>query len=492
MAETLIDLEQVPWPALLVDPAGVIRRANAAARRIFGARLEGRDPSFSALWAPDNPSTAAQFLGQIRKTTAAVLPAKLRGPMAVSVPFTVTAGEIAQGAERWTLLQLFPGNSAGASEGRAQSVEVNLAQKQKLDCALQLARTVALDFNNTLTTILGHVSHLLSQAAADHPWRAALNEVEKAAGRAAEIANQLAAFSTEDKDARSRAAGNLNQLIRRTVELFRTPQYAGVSWVLQLEPKLLAVKYDEAKVQQAIMKVLENAVQALPSGGRVVVQTRNLELAEPVRDNTALLQPGCYVCIEIADDGCGIAPETLPRVFEPFFTTKPGHRGLGLAWVYGIVTNHGGGVAISNQVGQGTSVRVYLPALKRVVAEKALPEHGLGGGQNILVVDDEEMVLTMAEMVLGAHGYHVHTAPSGEKALELLTRRHFDLLITDMVMPGMNGRELIEKARLLSPATRIVCSSGAAAQMSGPELDILSKPFTSQQLLRKVQEALAS
>ena len=140
-----------------------------------------------------------------------------------------------------------------------------------------------------------------------------------------------------------------------------------VAWTLQLDRKLFAAKFDEAKMQQAFMKIIENALQALRERGRVTVQTRNIELAEPTQDRNVQLAAGAYVCVEISDNGCGIEPDVLPRVFEPFFTTKRGanHRGLGLAWVYGIVTNHGGGVAISSQPGAGTSVRVYLPAEKQ-------------------------------------------------------------------------------------------------------------------------------
>jgi CheY-like chemotaxis protein len=182
-------------------------------------------------------------------------------------------------------------------------------------------------------------------------------------------------------------------------------------------------------------------------------------------------------------------------VFEPFFTTKYGHRGLGLAWVYGIVTNHGGGVAISSQLGQGASVRIYLPAARKVVEEKVITDDELNGKETVLVVDDEEMVLTMAEMVLKSRGYRVLTAASGEEALEVIaqTKSLIDLMITDMVMPKMNGRELIEKVRVITPSTRIVCGTACTRSVViEKQLDFLTKPFTSQQLLRKVKEALTA
>ncbi len=246
---------------------------------------------------------------------------------------------------------------------------------------MQLARTVALDFNNALTSILGHTSLVLSQVEPNHPWRASLLEVEKSAAKAAEIANDLGAFSRQEKEVRSQTAGNLNLLVQRCVEVFQRD--AGLepgAWQLQLERRLFAAKFDEAKMQQALMKVFENAIQALRGHGRVTVQTRNIELTEPTQDRNVRLAAGAYVCVEISDNGCGIEPEVLPRIFEPFFTTKRGnHRGLGLAWVYGIVTNHGGGVAVFSQPGAGTSVRVYLPAENRIIKDDGFTVDDLTG-----------------------------------------------------------------------------------------------------------------
>jgi CheY-like chemotaxis protein len=247
-------------------------------------------------------------------------------------------------------------------------------------------------------------------------------------------------------------------------------------------------------MQQALMKVLENAAQALRPNGRVTVQTRNLELTEPTQDRNARLAAGPYVCVEISDNGCGIEPEVLPRIFEPFFTTKRGgHRGLGLAWVYGIVTNHGGGVAVSSQPGAGTSVRVYLPAEKRIVKDDGFSSDDLTGRQTILMVDDEDLLLTMGQTILSAYGYRVLTANSGQKAMDILSGggTAVDLVITDLVMPAMSGRELVEHIHRLSPATRVLCTSGyvwpAGQENTGA---YLQKPFTSQDLLLKVKRAL--
>jgi CheY-like chemotaxis protein len=402
-----------------------------------------------------------------------------------------------QDNQSYLLLQLLPEAPQLRPETKLAGNDTRQAHKQKLDCALQLARTVALDFNNALTSILGHTSLVLSQMEPNHPWRGSLLEVEKSAAKAAEIANDLGTFSRQDKQARVQPAGNLNILLQRSIEFFQ--QNAGLdpgAWNLLLERKLFTAKFDEAKMQQAFMKILENAVQALRANGHISVQTRNLSLTEPTQDRNVRLAAGTYVCVEITDNGCGIEPEVLPRIFEPFFTTKQGnHRGLGLAWVYGIVTNHGGGVAISSQPGAGTSVRVYLPAEKRIVKDHEAASSDLTGNQTILMVDDEDLLLTMGQTILSAYGYRVLTANSGQKALDILAQSGppVDLVITDLVMPAMSGRELMERIQRLSPAMRVLCTSGyvwpAGQENTGA---YLQKPFTSQDLLLKVKQALST
>jgi len=344
-----------------------------------------------------------------------------------------------------------------------------------------------------LTGILGHTSLVLARMEPAHPWRASLLEVEKAAEKAAEITHHLATFSRQDKEDRERAPGNLNSTLRRVVEGFQQSGPAGIQWSLQLERQLYAAKFDEAKVQQAFVKIMENAVEAVAETGHITVTTRNLDITEPTQDRTAQLTPGPYVCIDVTDDGGGIETACLARVFEPFFTTKEGHRGLGLAWVYGIITNHRGGVALSSQPRHGTSVRVYLPASRRIIPETALLKAEAGGRQTILMVDDEDLLLTMGQTILSAFGYRVLTANSGAKALALIAQAGspVNLVITDLVMPQMSGRELIEQLQLRLPGVPILCTSGYVRP--GADLEdeaYLPKPFTSQELLRRVKRLL--
>lgn len=489
---------------MLVNASCVVLRANAAATTMFSAALVGDSPSLSLIWAPDNGVTPEEFFTRWEQSPQVVSELKLRVTGGTIVKFSVVVCAFTREDNKWYVLQLLPELAPAAATAAAPESAAagpapeagGLILKQKLDCALQLARTVSLDFNNALTIILGHTSLLLSKAEPAHPWRHSLLEVEKSASRAAEVASELTMFSRQEKEPHRAAEGNLNMVINGCVDFFRNEKTAKIIWKTQLERELFSARFDEAKVQQALTKLLENAVEAIgDQDGQIFVQTRNVELTEPTQDRNVRLAAGPYVCIEIGDSGPGIAGDVLPRIFEPFFTTKgPTHRGLGLALVYGIVTNHGGGVAVSSQPGTGTSVRVYLPAGKQFVAQGSGTDADLRGTETILVVDDESLLLTMAETILTDYGYCVLTANSGQHALDILSGEHvqIDLIITDLVMPAMGGRELIERVRQLLPGTRILCTSGYVLPTDKQaDTPYLQKPFTSRDLLAKVKQVLA-
>ena len=491
--EPVFTLENAGWPALVIDGACVIRQANQAAVKLFGAALEGASPLFSAIWSAENAGSPEQFLAQWECTPTPTLPVKFRAKGGGNLRHLVSMCSFTRDGEKGFVLQLLPTTD---SIGENRGSETTFAQKQKLDCALQMARSVALDFNNALTGILGHTSHVLSQVEPNHPWRNSLLEVEKAAAKAAESANDLGAFSLQEKVMRSQSAGNLNLVLQRAVKIFQQNNAVeAVEWKLSLERGLFAARFDEAKLLQAFIKILENSVEAIPRGGCISVHTHNVELAERAQDRNVRLDPGAHICVEITDNGKGIAPEVLPRIFEPFFTTKPApHRGLGLAWVYGVITNHGGGVAVSSQPGASTSVRVYLPAEGRVVSDHTGALDELRGDQTVLVVDDEDLLLTMSQTILSAYGYQVVTANSGQKALDILAHNDkVDLVLTDMVMPSMSGRELVEHIHQQHPSIRVLCTSGYV-RPGGQESEtaFLQKPFTSRELLLKVKQVLSA
>ena len=501
-------LENAEWPVLLVNKNGKIDRANRAAVRAFGEQV-----ILDAVWSPLNRDSCQQFLNL--PPLAEPVPLKFR--LKSGLPGDFWGEYCATADEGVFLLQLLKGPvsapdavpaakpvmtpaapepmPAAALPAAERGAEANACHKQKLDCALQLARSVALDFNNALTSILGHTSLILSKAETNHAWRSSLVEIEKSASRAAEVANDLAAFSRQEKDVKVQVSGNMNMLLERTVEIFQGSIQSSITISRQLERKLFTANFDEAKMQQALVKIFENAVDAIKGAGKINVATRNLELTEPTQDRTAKLVAGNYICVEISDTGAGITDEVMPHIFEPFFTTKGSrHRGLGLAWVYGIVTNHGGGVAVSSQKDVGSAVRLYLPANRKIVRDAPIADGDLNGTETILLVDDEDLLLTMGRMVLSSFGYTVLTANSGQMALELFakSKKKIDLVITDLVMPSMSGRELSEHILRLTPDTRIIWSSGYVRSANEQEQErYLQKPFTSQDLLRKVKQVLA-
>ncbi|HWF18388.1 MAG TPA: ATP-binding protein [Verrucomicrobiae bacterium] len=493
-SDVVFGLLDASWPVLLVGETGVIQMANKKAVETLGPTVETGSTPLESLWRIENNIAPAEFFVRCEASPSTPASIRLKGAGGVDFWFQAWVSIFVDDGKKSFILQLHP------PENKPNGVEAGLAHKQKLDCALQLARTVSLDFNNALTSILGHTSLILSKLEPDNPWRRSLMEVEKSAAKAAEIANDLGAFSRQEKEAKVQMSGNLNTLLQRNVEMFQSAKLdKEVAWSLQLERKLFMAKFDEAKMQQALLKIMENAIESLGSAnGRIILQTKNIELTEPTQDRNAQLAAGSYVCAEIADNGCGIEPDVLPRIFEPFFTTKRGskHRGLGLAWVYGIVTNLGGVVAVSSQSNTGTSVRVYLPADKKIVRDHSTATISLNGSETILMVDDEDLLLTMGQTILSTYGYHVLTANNGQKALEILSKneRPIDLLLTELVMPGMSGRELVEKVRQVSPFTRILCSSGYVRPTSQEveQTAYLQKPFTSQELLMKVKQALSA
>jgi two-component system cell cycle sensor histidine kinase/response regulator CckA len=513
--EIVFGLEGAAWPSLLLNANCVVLRANTAATSVFGEALAGEMPQLLAIWSPENGGMPEGFFARWEKSPAPTADLKFRVANGTTAKFTAAICAFNSEGHKWYVLQLLPAVEpapapapapevpalASAPEEAKAGLDTNgLQLKQKLDCALQLARTVSLDFNNALTSILGHTSFLLDKAEAGHPWRHSLMEVEKSAQHAAEIANELTVFSRQEKETHRAPQGNLNTMVTHCVDFFRAAEGNKNVWKMQLERELFVARFDEAKVQQALTKIMENAVEAMVPGteGQIVIQTRNMDLSEPTQDRNVRLAAGTYVCVEVTDNGAGIEPEILPRIFEPFFTTKDkSHRGLGLALVYGIMTNHGGGVAVSSQPGMGTSARIYLPAESQSIRETSgtVPDDDLHGMETIMMVDDENVLLTMAETVLSEYGYCVLTANSGHKALAILSRGdvQVDLIITDLVMPTMSGRELIERVRQLAPGTRIMCTSGyvlpADKQTGTP---YLQKPFTSRELLAKVKQVLAS
>ncbi len=512
-ADSSFLLEHAAWPTFVMETSGTIRHANQAAIGLFGPKLDGESVSLAALW-DESDETLEQFLARLERTALPIL--RMR--------FLVRGGAVAwyathicpiRDTQRRYLFQLIaeqplpstglegiggtsapslPVAASAAPAAPAPGSDTVFIHKQKLDCALHLARTVSLDFNNALAGIMAHSSLLLGVSERGHPWRPALVEIEKAAHRGAEITHQLALFGRPEKDGGIRPAANLNAVLRRVVELLGQNRPDTIAWSLQLDPQLYCAKFDEAKLQQAFARIIENSLEAIAERGAIHLSSSNLEVTIPLRDEAVELPRGSYVRVEISDDGPGIPAPLLPRIFEPFFTTKDGHRGLGLAWVYGIITNHRGLVAVSSQPGRGTSTRIYLPATRQRLADTGGRLEDLRGDETILLVDDEELILAMGQVVLGGFGYRVLTASSGAQAFEVLAKATWpiDLVVTDLVMPQMSGHEFAEQIQLRLPGVPLLYISGLVRGEAADGETFLQKPFSSQELLTRVRQLLAA
>ncbi len=487
-------LENAGWPALVIEGGGVVRRANQAALQLFGPVLDSDSTSLASILSEHNNNPPAeQVLSAWERSTPASVRLTFRTKGGTDTAFDTWICSWTREGDKRFLLQLYrpaglTADCGATSSDREMGTETIFLQKQKLERAAQLARSAASDFNNALTSILGHCSWILSQMAPDHAWRRSMEDIEKAAEKATGIAHHLARPDKEPAP----TSGDFNSLLRRVLQDFRSGKDSKQEWNLQLQEQLHAVRCDEGKMRQAVTKILENAYEAAGERGVVDIVTRNSDITAPLQDGSVRIEAGCYVCVEVSDSGPGIPPEVLPRIFEPFFTTKAGHRGLGLAWAYGAITNQGGRISVLSAVGKGTTVRLYIPAQPRA-ARATVERNELVGSEVILLVDDEDLVLSLGEAVLGAYGYQVLTANSGEAALDLLAAKdgRVDLAIIDWIMPRMTGKELIGQIGEKYPAIPVLLTSGYVSLPGGvTEGEFLQKPFTTQELLQRVRKKL--
>jgi PAS domain S-box-containing protein len=398
------------------------------------------------------------------------------------------------GTERFfdlTIEPLLAGNTVVGVRGVAVDVtdrrqlEDQLRQAQKLEAVGQLAGGVAHDFNNLLTAINGYTELVLSELPKDDPHRSDLVEVHKAGGRAAALTRQLLAFSR--KQVLQPEAVEINALIMQTSTMLRRIIGEDVQLQLALGPAA-SVFADPGQIEQILLNLCVNARDAMPGGGRITIQTTRVSA-----------KGGARVRIRISDTGTGIAHDVLPHIFEPFFTTKDRDRGtgLGLATVYGVVQQSGGTIDVKTEVGQGTTFELEFPEWRGAPASAALAQVASHGTESILIVEDDHPVRALAEQILVRAGYRVVSVASGAGGIDLAARERFDLLLTDMVMPDMDGHAVAKGLRAVSPDTRVLYMSGYAADVLANRgvdgsLRLLQKPFSALTLTNAVRDALTA
>ncbi|HSO72320.1 MAG TPA: ATP-binding protein, partial [Thermodesulfobacteriota bacterium] len=389
-------------------------------------------------------------------------------------------------------------------EGEKRKLEEQLRQSQKMEAIGRLAGGVAHDFNNMLTGIIGYADLLLLSLSRDHPLVGKVEEIKKAGKRAASLTQQLLAFSR--KQMLQPKVLDLNLVVNDLKKMLQRLIGEDIELETQLESSLLRVKVDPNQMGQVLMNLVVNARDAMSRGGAITIATANVVLDQAYgRKKGVSLQPGPYVLLEVRDTGTGMDSETRSHIFEPFFTTKELGKGtgLGLSTVYGIIKQSGGYIWVDSLPESGTTFQIFLPQAE---GESSLKESQprspplFQSSETILIVEDNELVRNLTSEALKHYGYRVIEAPGGEPALKI-AREHgekIDLLLTDVVMPGLNGRELADQILSFRPDIKVLYMSGYsdnAIVQNGiltPGLAFIEKPFSPETLAEKVRQVIYS
>ncbi len=487
-----------PMGVALADASGVIGDSNMALARFFGVSSSLTGRNFGTLVDANERAQVMNLIVRAAKGETGLKAVELRG---------IKSGS---GEDRMAELSasFVDGGKAVlylSDVSEQKLLETKFAQSQKMQAVGELAGGVAHDFNNLLTVIIGNCEFLLMRHLAGDPSFNEINEVHQNALRAAALVSQLLAFSRKQTMqpkvlALGEVIGELAQMLRRLVG-------EGVTLNVERDPDLWSVHVDEAQLGNAIINLVVNARDAMPSGGTVTIRTANQTVSTPAALGTAIMPAGDYVRVDVTDTGTGMSKEIQSKIFDPFFTTKPvGHgTGLGLATVYGIVKQSGGFIDVDSEPGKGTSFKIWLPR-RKVEASDAAPvevapvaARDVTGQDTILLVEDEEAVRSFAARALRMRGYNVLEASGGEEALEIVKSDNtkIDLIITDVVMPNMDGPTMVRHVKELKPDLAVIFMSGYAEEafrrndQNSEDIHFLPKPFGLKQLAAKVKEVLA-
>jgi two-component system cell cycle sensor histidine kinase/response regulator CckA len=492
-----------PLGIAIADRHGGLLEANPAFLAMFGYSLqEAQGRNFLDLTHPEDRDTIAGLVQDVRNGKTDSYQAEKRCVCKDGREFWAvvrcTALRDGRGDITHWLGIMEDISARRAAERERQRLATQVQQAQKMEAIGTLAGGIAHDFNNLLMGIQGNISLLLLDKAPDHRDVTYLKNVEKSVMRASELTRQILGFARGGKY--EVKATDINALLEKTAEMFgRTRREITIRKDLQKAP--WKIEADQSQLQQVLLNLLVNAWQAMPGGGELVLQTANVVFEAGHPDTPADAVPGPHVRIDVTDTGVGMDTHTQARIFEPFFTTREKGQGtgLGLSSAFGIVKNHNGFITVRSEKGRGSTFSVFFPAASGAVTQKPKPAGaGRGGGSTILLVEDEEMVANIGRQMLERLGHRVIVAQTGDEALALYEKRRaeIDLVILDMIMPGIGGGAVFDRIRVIDPQAAVLLSSGYS--LNGQALEIMKrgcrgfiqKPFSIEQLKQKICEIL--
>jgi two-component system, cell cycle sensor histidine kinase and response regulator CckA len=493
-----------PVGIALLDRAGRLQEANRALGDLFGAPppdLIGK--TLVSFLSPESQAEVVAKVNQVGEGRLVARPVEVRlaGPRDKSAAVFVSRLGAAEEGEAGVILHFI-------DTTEQKSLEVQFAQSQKMQAVGQLAGGVAHDFNNLLTAMIGFCDLLLLRFRPGDPSFADIMQIKQNANRAANLVRQLLAFSRQ-QTLQPRVL-NITDVLAELSHLLRRLIGENIELKVVHGRDLGLVKVDQGQLEQVIINLAVNARDAMPGGGTLTIRTANMSSEYPMRRGHEIMPPGEFVLVEVTDTGIGIPRENLGRIFEPFFSTKEvgSGTGLGLSTVYGIVKQTGGFVFVDSEPGKGAAFSIFLPRHAKGEAGAAA-RTDLGDGQamrdltgagTLLLVEDEDPVRLFSARALRNKGYKVIEAKSGEAALEVITAgsEKVELLITDVVMPRMDGPSLVKRVRELYPEMKVIFISGYTEDAFRKRLDsdgaihFLPKPFSLKQLAGKVKEVMLS
>jgi two-component system, cell cycle sensor histidine kinase and response regulator CckA len=485
-------IEQAADGIFILDPDGRFLLANSRLCAMLGYKQEEMLAlGVLATYPDEDREEGRQRLGSLRSGTALTFERLMKRKDGSLVPVEASAARLPDGRLQAIVRDI--------SERRR--LEAQLRQSQKMEAVGKLAGGVAHDFNNILTAMLGHLELGLLKLPRDHPVRADLEESQKATERAAALTRQLLAFAR--RQVIEPRVVNLNDLVANLGKMLGRLIGEDIELVTALDPALGRVRVDPGQIEQVLMNLTVNARDAMPEGGRLTIASTNLVLSEADARHYVNLPAGEYAVVRVSDTGSGMSDDAKAHAFEPFFTTKALGQGtgLGLATCFGIVQQAQGHIGFESEVGKGTTFSVLLPRVVEAVdnpdaqrAQAPLPR----GTETVLLAEDEPALRRLMSSVLREHGYTVLEAADGLEALALVSehRASLDLVVTDVVMPGVSGHVIADRVVALSPRTRILLVSGylgspLVREAAGRYADsFLQKPFTPSELCLRVRELL--